>query len=105
MSEQEIVSTIKATIHALLPNARILLFGSRAKGNNTAISDYDLLIVTEGSLSDAEKSTWRNRLNKLLVGVLHAPVDILINSEKEITVKKEFPGHVVQWAIKEGVWL
>ena len=51
------------------------------------------------------KAIWRNRLNKTLVRALHAPVDILINSEKEIAVKKTFPGHVVQWALKEGVWL
>lgn len=105
MSEREIISTIKDTVHAFLPNARVLLFGSKARGNNKPNSDYDLLVVTEQSLPENEKINWRNKLNKMLVRTIKAPVDVIINSENEIIIKKTFPGHVVQWAIKEGIWL
>ena len=105
MSEQEVLNTIKSTIHSFLPSAKILVFGSRAKKLSKPCSDYDLLVVTENPLPEHEKASWRNRLNKILVRAIDAPVDVLINSEKEISVKKTFPGHVVQWALKEGFWL
>lgn len=105
MSEKEILNTIKSTVHTYLPDSRILFFGSRAKGDYKNCSDYDLLVVTKKLLSESEKTAWRNRLTKILVNAIQSPVDLLINSEKEISVKKEFPGHVIQWALKDGYWL
>jgi len=105
MSESEILNSIKSIVHSLLPDAKILLFGSRAKGNYRQDSDYDILVITQNLLQEKEKTSWRNKLNKLLVLTLHAPVDVLINSEKEVSDKKNFPGHVIQWALKDGIWL
>ena len=34
-----------------------------------------------------------------------APVDVLLNSEEEIVKKSELPGHIIRWAVKEGVQL
>ena len=36
---------------------------------------------------------------------LHIPFDVLLNSEQEVAYKKELPGHVVRWALKEGIML
>jgi ribosome-associated protein YbcJ (S4-like RNA binding protein) len=36
---------------------------------------------------------------------LHAPVDVLINSEEEMRKKRKLPGHVVQYALEEGILL
>ena len=48
---------------------------------------------------------WMSILSKALVKTIHAPCDILVNSEKDVEIKKQLPGHVIKWALKEGVWL
>jgi hypothetical protein len=37
------------------------------------------------------------------VNAIHAPVDILLNSEEEIRQKQELPGHIIRSVIREGV--
>ncbi len=105
MSKNEIYAAIKSTVSSYLPDARVLLFGSHARGNFTRFSDYDLLIITPNELTDREKINWSTKLNHALVNALHAPFDILVYDEKEITIKREFPGHIVRTAMREGVTL
>lgn len=90
-------------MHSFLPNAKVLLFGSRARKDHSGHSDYDLLIITDKTFTPREKLHWMSVLNKALVQTIHAPVDVLLNSEEEI--KKELPGHVVRWATKEDLLL
>lgn len=96
-------SSIRATIIEFLPHAKILLFGSRARNDFNINSDYDILIITKQDFSPTEKISWASRIHKALVYSLNAPVDILLNSEQEVEQKKDLPGHVVRWAMKEGV--
>lgn len=103
MLSATIQSDIRSVILGLLPGAKILLFGSRTTGKDHTDSDFDILVITKQDLSPKEKITWASRLHKALVYSLNAPVDILLNSEKEINTKKELPGHVIRWAMKEGV--
>ena len=96
---------IKTIVQSILPETKVILFGSRARGDNNSHSDYDLLLITKKQYSVREKLNWRGKINRLLVSELHSPVDVLLNSETEINVKKNLPGHIVRWAIKEGVEL
>ena len=101
----EVIYNIKSVIHSFFPDARVLLFGSRARGDESRDSDYDLLIITKSTIAAGEKISWRSKINKALVKSIHAPVDVILNSEEEVASKRTFPGHVIQWALKEGVWL
>lgn len=103
MSNGETLEKIKLTVQALLPGARVLLFGSRARGDEDKFSDFDLLIITPETFEPGEKVRWSSKIGKALVKAIHAPVDVLLNSEDEINIKRKLPGHVVKWAIKEGV--
>ena len=105
MVAQSIQDTIKTTVRSMLPNARVLLFGSMARGDAKADSDYDVLVIIPKTIPMREKFNWRGKLNSALVHTLKAPVDVLLNSEEEITKKLELPGHIIRWAIKEGVEL
>src|SRR4051812_9761935 len=49
------LNIIKRTVQSILPDSKILLFGSQAKGNSTVSSDYDLLIVTPRQMAENEK--------------------------------------------------
>ena len=43
---RDILEDVKQKIQLLLPNSEVYIFGSFAKGKFTALSDIDLLIVT-----------------------------------------------------------
>ena len=47
LTEQEILEKIVEIISKYLPNSKIILFGSRAKGNNRPNSDFDVAVETE----------------------------------------------------------
>ena len=97
--------TIQKTIRSLLPDSRILLFGSRAMGDHDSHSDYDLLLITATLLSEKEKLNWSSRIDRAIVKAIHAPINLLLYSEDEIAGKKELPGHIVRTAIREGIAL
>jgi predicted nucleotidyltransferase len=105
MSEKTILKTIKSMILAMLPGAKILLFGSRARGDYNKDSDFDILIITPKSLPLKEKRNWINEIGAKLVDALEVPIDVLLNSEEEVAIKRELPGHTINWAMKEGIVL
>ncbi len=103
-SEKIAKKVIKQSVAELLPNSSILLFGSRARHDNTAESDFDLMIITRDIHDSKElrvcKSLIRRKLaqNKI-------PADIIIQSEAEVNINKEIIGHIVRQILKEGVLL
>jgi predicted nucleotidyltransferase len=105
MSSNSIYKTIKETVQSCLPGSRVLLFGSRARGEQDNQSDYDLLIVTPSTFTPQEKVEWSSRIDRAIVKAIRAPVDLLLNSEEEILEKQQLPGHIIRSVIKEGVAL
>src|SRR5947209_8791447 len=103
MLYQETHSTIKSIVHSLIPDARVVLFGSRANGDFHEQSDYDILIITKQTMPPRQKSEWIGKIHKKLVYGLHAACDVLLNSEEEVVRKKNLPGHIVSWATREGI--
>ena len=65
-------------------------------------SDYDILVVIDKTLSSEEKMPFRTKIRKTLLsyGILS---DILIQSEQEISQKKQLTGHIVKTILQEGV--
>lgn len=104
MTKDKNLKKISDLIRSYLPDARIILFGSRAKYEvKDRWSDYDLLIITEEKLSRDDLIHWTGFLNKKLVDTFQAPFDILLKSESEVEKVKEFPGHIIRFAMEEGV--
>lgn len=53
--DRQILQQLKVKVAARLPLSRVILFGSRARGDNAPDSDVDVLVVLEGEVSrDAE---------------------------------------------------
>ncbi len=46
-SREEILKAIKQTLKAISPDARIILFGSQARGDARPGSDWDLLVILD----------------------------------------------------------
>ncbi|GAA4464687.1 nucleotidyltransferase domain-containing protein [Nemorincola caseinilytica] len=105
MTREAIYSTIKKAVHTLLPDARVVLFGSHARGDHNEHSDYDLLIISPHTFTRQERLSYSSQIDRAIVKAIHAPVDLLLYSEEEIIKKSELPGHIVRYAMQEGVAL
>lgn len=98
------LSIIKDTASKFLPDCRILLFGSRARNDNTMDSDYDFLVITKETIDIRKKRTLKSKMRKELAR-FKIPADILIQSEDEINLKKEITGHILKQVLREGIAL
>ncbi len=83
---------------------KIVLFGSRARGDFSKASDYDLLIIVRHPLDMREKIRMSTHIRKLLAkrGI---DADVIIKSPEEIQYYRDKIGNVVRTALEEGVVL
>ena len=105
MENAAIYELIRKTVQSFLPDSRILLFGSHARGTADEHSDYDLLIITPNPLTRSEKLSWSKQVHKAIVKAIHSPIDLLLYSEEDVANNKELPGHIVRTALRDGVAL
>jgi predicted nucleotidyltransferase len=82
--------------------SKCILFGSQARGDAGPDSDYDLLLITEKELSQEEKFTLMDTIRNFIAPYL-IPVDIIVQSEKEVTRNRKFAGSLVKNALAEGI--
>lgn len=103
-ANDEIIGMIKATATKYVADAKVMLFGSRARNESGKYSDYDILIITKKQLSAEDKISLRTEVRKDLLKQ-NIRSDILIQSHKEIERKKELPGHLIRHVLKEAILL
>ncbi|MCU0290268.1 MAG: nucleotidyltransferase domain-containing protein [Acidobacteria bacterium] len=85
-----------------IDTAGMYLFGSRARGDFSKKSDYDILLVTRKKIGIKEKIKLFTRLMRVLAKQRYN-VDIVIKSEEETTYYKSKIGHIVRSALNEGI--
>lgn len=103
MNTPETFHAIKTTVQSFLPGARVLIFGSRARGNHHPYSDYDVLVITPDALAPEEKMNRETVISKTLVTLFRAPFDVIVQSKKEIADRENAKGHIVYYAMKDAV--
>lgn len=109
MKNQEDIGKIRETISYILKNEafdgfEIYLFGSRARGDFSSNSDYDILISLRKKLGIKEKIKLFTKLRRVLAKKRYN-VDIVIKSTDEINYYKNKIGHIVRSALREGILL
>jgi predicted nucleotidyltransferase len=104
MTRTKILAEIKKVARIHISDAKVMLFGSQAKGTNTPESDYDVLIISGNSFSPQQKISLRTAIRKKLLekGIRS---DILIQSISEVDRKKDLPGHIIRNILKDSVLL
>jgi predicted nucleotidyltransferase len=102
-NSQATLHKIKSLVISFLPDSKVLLFGSRARGKANNQSDYDLLIVTTDTLAPRVKMNLENKIRKALIYSLNPPFDVILQSQSEIEEKRNLTGHIVHYAMKEAV--
>lgn len=77
---------------------KIILFGSRARGTDTAESDGDLLVVMDFEGSKLDKMV---ELRGVLSGIA-LPMDILVTTPEDFAWRKDVVGTIEWPASREG---
>jgi DNA polymerase sigma len=80
--EQQILPSIKKLVHEIIPDAQVLLFGSRAKNNSTKESDWDILVITQQMVSKNLKKQIQEKVFPLSVQI-GSFINLLIVQENE----------------------
>jgi predicted nucleotidyltransferase len=60
--DSHIANRIREEISAVDPKARVILFGSRARGDAKKDSDWDILILVDAPVNDDIERLFRDRL-------------------------------------------
>lgn len=97
ISEQTILRAAQLLGEAAKP-AKIILFGSYARGDAGEESDLDFLVI-EPTLRD--KFAEMVRLRQVL-RPLRVPVDVLVCSEAEANQQDRSSSTAIYWALREG---
>jgi len=92
---QRIVDAIVRDLHP----TRVIVFGSRARGDERADSDVDLLIVYDGELSKREVKL---RVHRLFLQ-RDFSLDVFVVSSDEYERQQKVVGTVGRTAAREGV--
>ena len=97
-AETQLLDMIRERIVDQFRPLRLILFGSRARGDSRADSDIDLLVVLP-VVTDKRRAAIeiRRALQDLPVGK-----DIIVTSPEEIERRGELVGSVLRPALREG---
>lgn len=81
--KEQILLAIKTQVTELLPAADVILFGSRANDSATEESDWDILVLTNGTtISPVLKKDMHNKIFPLSVSI-GAFINIILVTKKD----------------------
>jgi uncharacterized protein len=104
IEQDENLEIIKEKILEIVPEAKIILFGSRAEGTNREDSDYDLLVQVPDPLSISRKKKLSVSIRRS-IDFLEIPIDILINSIDEYKYKIDKNYYMIKEVDSKGIYL
>jgi predicted nucleotidyltransferase len=65
MDRDALLKQVKDAVLEIEPTAGVILYGSRARGDSRVESDWDFLILVDGSVDDARIDRIRHRLYEI----------------------------------------
>ena len=101
MGESLLEWMVRAIVDEVDPE-QVILFGSRARGDATAESDFDFIVVEAGPFgAGRSRHDEEARLYRALAGC-GAPKDILVYSRDDVERWRDSLNHVLARALREG---
>jgi len=102
---RDMIDTMVNAIVKEINPKQVILFGSRAREDARFDSDIDFLIVQDTQF--APENTRRKLLSRLWRRLAHESIsqDFLIYTPEEIERYRNYSGHIVAHALKEGILL
>lgn len=95
------LSQIRTHVNAVDPSAKVILYGSRARGEETPDSDWDLLILTEAEAGIDTERKFRNQLYELELETGEALSLFVYSKEEWANQQRCTPFY--QNVVKEGI--
>ncbi len=65
MNREALLEQVKRSIREMEPDAEIILYGSRAREDSRAQSDWDFLVLVDGPVNDERTDKIRHRLYEI----------------------------------------
>lgn len=81
---------------------KVILFGSRARGDAKSDSDWDFCVVVNKLISFPEKNKIINQIHKQLA-YLHQPIDIVVKTQNQMNDEVNDWGYLTPSILEEGV--
>lgn len=104
-TRDEIKSIISDILQSFnFPNAKIVLFGSRARNDFNHDSDWDLLIILKQNISREDKIEISFQIG-IALAKKDITSDIIIRSQAEVKKFMKRVNSVTKTALEEGVFL
>ena len=99
MTTTDKIQEAAARLHAARPDATIILFGSRARGDARPDSDADFLVVVP-----RPPASTRQAMVELMdeLRPLRVPADVLVLSAARFRQRAGVPGTLCHTALREG---
>ncbi|MEA3443109.1 MAG: nucleotidyltransferase domain-containing protein [Bacteroidota bacterium] len=98
---KHISQLIRQCVNSVDPNADVILYGSRARGDERIDSDWDILVLTDYSVDLAEERKFRYKLYDLELET-GEPLSIFVYSKKDWKTKQRITPFYEN-VIQEGV--
>lgn len=98
MTDEDLIAEAAHRLAEAAPEARVILFGSRARGEGRADSDLDLLVIEPDLKSRRAEFV---RLREAL-GDLGVPVDLIVVGADYAEQRAQVPGSMVAEALERG---
>lgn len=95
---ERIERAARALAEAARPPAKVILFGSHARGDPLPDSDVDFLVVERDVADRFHEAV---RLGRI-VGELRVPADVIVVSEEQVEEWGEVEGTMLHSALTEG---
>ena len=94
MTRKTLLAAVKKAVLDIEPSARVLLYGSRACGKARAESDWDFLVLVDGTVDARRKRRIRHRLYDVEWESGHVLTSIILDRrEWERSVRNGIPFH------------
>lgn len=98
MTDEALIAEAGRRLAAAAPDATVILFGSRARGEGRSDSDLDLLVIEPGLKSRRAEFV---RLREAL-GDLGVPIDLVVLSADYANERGRIRGTMVNEAMQRG---
>ena len=99
MTDEALIAEAGRRLASAAPGAKVILFGSRARGEARPDSDLDLLVIEPDEVSKRRAET--ARLRRELRG-LEVALDVIVVSAKDVEEWGHFDGTMLNEALSEG---